>query len=314
MPPFLQQLGHAQNAGQGIVEFVSEAADHLSHRRQTFGLDDLALEFLLGGHVAHGNNHARGFALGIEERARHAEHGAGVAILMLDGVLAGSAQIFSGRDRLIKLGELGPTVVGVLHAFAEELFRTVAEQLANARAHEGVLALQIEDENEVREALQQMAAEFLLSAQLALHGAFLGDVDQRSLVAHELAVLDHAAGDVLAHGDTAVFSLEFDFARAGAAALASRAPQNRFRTGVDLERFRRHAQQLFLARIAQDGHQRGIHLQQLAYGRTDVDAFRRLSNSCVKRCSLSRCSVMLRASTLAPVTSSPLTMALTTQS
>jgi hypothetical protein len=87
-PAFLQQFGHAQNAGQRIIEFVGEAADHLSHGRETFALNDLLLQFLLHGHIADGNDHARRFAFGIEQRTRHAEHGAPVAVAVPGSVFA----------------------------------------------------------------------------------------------------------------------------------------------------------------------------------------------------------------------------------
>ena len=62
----LEQFGHAKNAGQRIVEFVSEAPNHLPHRCQALALNDLLFQLLFGGYIAYGDDHAGRLALGIK--------------------------------------------------------------------------------------------------------------------------------------------------------------------------------------------------------------------------------------------------------
>src|SRR5260370_4424402 len=85
---FLQQFRHAQNAGQGIIELVGEAADHLPHGRETFARNNLRFQLLLHRHIANANDHARWFAFGIQQWTRHAQHGAPTVITVPGAVFA----------------------------------------------------------------------------------------------------------------------------------------------------------------------------------------------------------------------------------
>src|SRR5204863_8284214 len=85
---FLQQFAHAQNTGQWIVEFVREPADHLSHRRQAFALNDLLFKLFLNRDVTDRDNDATQFAPGIEQWAGRGPHGTPASIPMACAVLA----------------------------------------------------------------------------------------------------------------------------------------------------------------------------------------------------------------------------------
>ncbi len=69
-----------------------------------------------------------------------------------------------GGNGTVKLRQIGWTAFSIVDALAEKLIGTVAEELANTRADEGVLPFQIEDEDKVGETLEKMAAEFFLTA------------------------------------------------------------------------------------------------------------------------------------------------------
>src|SRR5208283_3887662 len=142
----------------------------------------------------------------------------------------------------------------------------------NARAHEGELSIQIQHQDQIREALQQTAAEFLLAPQLPLHRALLGHIDQRALVTHDAAVFNDSRGSVLADGDAAIFLSQPHFARARAASLAPDPSQRWIWAGIDFQSFRRKIQHFFFAGVAQDRHERRVHFEQLAVGRAHVHA------------------------------------------
>ena len=56
----------------------------------------------------------------------------------------------------------------------------------DAGADEAVAFVQINDKDEVRETLQQVALKFFLLPQGLFHGAPLGDVHQRALITDNL--------------------------------------------------------------------------------------------------------------------------------
>src|SRR5207249_8595894 len=71
---------------------VGKAANHLSHSRQAFALDDLLLQFLFQGNVSHRDDHAIHFIVGIEQRACRCPHGAPASITMPRSILARSEE------------------------------------------------------------------------------------------------------------------------------------------------------------------------------------------------------------------------------
>src|ERR1700733_11881370 len=86
----LQKLTHAKNAGEGIVEFVRDSADHSAHCGQALALYHLLLQFSLGGDVADGNNHAAQLGIRVEELAGRGAHGAPASVAVPGAVLGGS--------------------------------------------------------------------------------------------------------------------------------------------------------------------------------------------------------------------------------
>src|ERR1039458_9113873 len=56
--------------------------------RLVLALNDLLLQFFLHRHIADGDDHARRLALGIQQRTRHAQHGAPTAVAVPGAVFA----------------------------------------------------------------------------------------------------------------------------------------------------------------------------------------------------------------------------------
>ena len=202
----LQQLGHPQNAGQRIVQFVSEASDHLSHRGQAFALNDLLLHFFFRSYIAHGNDDARRFAFRVEHGTRRPQHGAPAAVLVSRPVFRLRQRSLFVRDRAIERDQFWRIVFSVLNFLSHQYFRPVAEQIADARAYKRVGRFCVQHQDQVGKTLQQVAAEFFLTAQLPFHRAFFGDVHQRSLIAHNFSRVYRAGGGVHANRDAPVFS------------------------------------------------------------------------------------------------------------
>src|ERR1035441_7303397 len=107
------------------------------------------------------------------------------------------------------------------------MFRSVPEKFADARAHEGVLPLQIEHQNQIRKTFQQVPAELFLPLQLLFQRALLGDIYQRALVTDNPSGFYYAVRGIHAHRDSAIFSSQSKLASAGVSALASRVSQDR---------------------------------------------------------------------------------------
>src|SRR5208337_1666225 len=122
------------------------------------------------------------------------------------------------------------------------MVRSVSEEFADARAHERVLSLQIEHQNQIRKALEQMLPELFLAMQLLLESVLLCDIDQRSLVTDQTSCLQHPGRGIDAYGDAAIFSAQPNFSRASAATLATTASQRRLAAGINAELLRRQPQ------------------------------------------------------------------------
>ena len=63
----------------------------------------------------------------------------------------------------------------------------VTQNIADAGTDESVGAGRIDDQNEVREIIDEAAGELLLLVEAALHGAALSDVHERTLITDDLA-------------------------------------------------------------------------------------------------------------------------------
>src|ERR1700691_73997 len=122
------------------------------------------------------------------------------------------------------------------------MLRAVAEELADARAYECVLALQIEHQNQIWKTFQQSLPELFLPLHLPLQCALFGYVDQRALVTDQPSRFHHAARSIDADRDSAVFSSQPNLARTSAAALASAASEHRIRARINGQLLRRQVQ------------------------------------------------------------------------
>jgi len=85
-----EKFAGAKNSGEGIVEFVSDAGEHLSHGGEFFGLDELLFEPLHFGDVAARDDYAFNLAVYVEERTEVAAQPAPFALLVADAKFDGA--------------------------------------------------------------------------------------------------------------------------------------------------------------------------------------------------------------------------------
>ena len=271
-----EEFAGAENGGEGIVEFVGDAGEHLAHGGELFGLNELAFEALDLSDVAAGNDRAFDNALCVEERAEIAFEAAPFALLVADANFDGAKFQFAG-DKIVEKRDHGRAIVGV-RAFAEgetdDLGGFVAEDVFEAGADEGVAPLGIDDEDKVGEAVHQTASEFLLLVELLFHGAAFGEIHERALIA------DDAAGGVANGGSgveaidgLAVFAAERDFAAVGAGFAIDLAGERVALHVVDKNFRDFFGEQLFLGAIAEHIDERGIHFEDFVFRSDDVNAF-----------------------------------------
>ena len=157
---------------------------------------------------------------------------------------------------------------------ADDFGRLVAEDFLELGADEGVVALGVNDEDQVRETVDQAAGEFLLLVKLLFDGAALGDVHQRALITNDAAagVADGGSG-VEAIDGLAILAAEGDFAALGAGLAIDFASEGGA-LGFVNENFGDFlGEELFLGAVAEHVDERGIDLEDFVLGRDDVDAF-----------------------------------------
>ena len=87
-------------------------------------------------------------------------------------------------------------VLHVLDFLTDKFLWPITQQIANAGAGKAVALVQINHQDQVREALQQFLTELFLLPDPHLHGPLLGDVGERALVADDgsIGVPDGARG------------------------------------------------------------------------------------------------------------------------
>ena len=193
-----------------------------------------------------------------------------------DQVFDAALGAFSGKHGLEQRAHLLAVPGG--HALAQQradhLLGGKAQQFLRSRAHERVAAFAIQGHDQVGEAFHQAARKLLLAMQALLHGATLGDIDERSLVAADAAArIANQSGGVQASDRGAVAAAQSDFM------AADRAGQGEFALlgfpllGLDHEVRERMIEEVFAALVAEDPRERGIYAFEVPVGRRQVDAF-----------------------------------------
>ena len=148
------------------------------------------------------------------QRAGGGAEQAHFAVLALDEVFDAAVRAFSGKHGLEQRAHLLAVLGG--HALAQRranhFLGGEAKQFLRSRADEGVAALAIQGHDQVGKAFHQAARKFLLAVQALLHGAALGDIDERSLVApHAAAGIANQSGGVQASDRGAIAAAKSDF-------------------------------------------------------------------------------------------------------
>ena len=150
----------------------------------------------------------------------------------------------------------------------------VTENLAATRADKSVVGSGIHDENQIGEAVDEAAREFLFLVELALHLAASGNIHQGTLIAdHAAGGVANDAGRVEAVDGRAILAQQSDFA-ALRRRLALDFLDKRFSRGMVREDFRDAlGEQFFLGVVLQHADERGIDVEDGAVGKSDIDAF-----------------------------------------
>ena len=255
---------------------MGDAGEHLAHGGEFFGLDELLFEALDVGDVAAGNDDAIDLAGFVVERAEMAADAAPFAALVAHAHFERAERTLAGEHFREK--SLQRRAIFGVGAFAERapivFLGIVAENFFHARAGESVLALGIQDEDQVGEAVDQAAREFLLLIEAALHFAALGDVHERAVIAEDAAgSVAHDGGGVEADDRVAVFADERELAALkhglGVNFLAKKAALLRVGKNVG----EAAGEELFFRIVAEHANERGIGVENAIVGRDDVDAF-----------------------------------------
>src|SRR5262249_5003148 len=119
----------------------------------------------------------------------------------------------------------------------QQVLAGVPQQISYPRTDETELLLQIDDQNQVREALEQVSLELFLAPEGPLHLSPLGDVDQRALVANDRAgCVPDRTRSVQDRDQGSIFAPQRNLPCADATLIVGRASQHRTLLRVPVQR------------------------------------------------------------------------------
>ena len=272
-----QQFRDAQNGGQRIVQFVRDAGNHLAHGREALGLDELLLEPLLLGNVARRGDDAGDAPRLVMQRPRGGAEHPPRAVLVLRAVFDLALGEPLGNQIVKHFEHRGPVrrIRAASHSLPDQFLGTEAENFENLRADKGVPAFGIEGDDQVGETVHQAAGEFLFAVETALHFALLGDVHERSLVAHKFAGgIADGRGRVDRHHVMPVLPvLQGDFMGAQETQFAKLLLFFRAVFGLAVQGSDFAVEQVFLVFISQHLRERGVDLGNPVVSGGEIDAF-----------------------------------------
>src|SRR5207244_10360319 len=124
----------------------------------------------------------------------------------------------------------------IFDLLSQKIFRVVAEQVTNARADKAVSFIQVDDENQIGKAFEQISLELFLSAERSFHFPAFGDFHQRTLIADDLARgIADGAGGVLKNANASVCAAEDDFCRPLTSAISIGSTQKCRAAGIRIQ-------------------------------------------------------------------------------
>jgi hypothetical protein len=271
-----EKFAGAEDGGEGIVQFVGNAGEHLAHSGKFFGLNELLFEAFDFRDIAAGDDHALNLAVFIEQRTEVATETAPFALLVADADFDGSEILFALDEFVEDFQKRGALFdVGVLAKGQTDGFlRLETKALLNLGADKRIVPAGIDDKDQVREGVDETAGEFLLLIEALFDGATLGDVGKGALVANHLSggVADRG-GSVEADDGLAVFAAKGDFPALGGRLIVDLASKERALFFVDEDFCNFLREQLFFGRVAEHADESGIDLEDFVVGSDDVDAF-----------------------------------------
>src|SRR4051794_27638889 len=162
---------------------MGEPIDHLAHGSEALGLHELLLKLTAERYIANRCHHANDFAAAANQRARGSTQRTPIAVTMLRGELDVANLLHPGEDVAVKTCGFGK-VRTRSNNLADDFVRVPPQHIMHARAHERVAQILIDDEDRIRETLNETTIELLLLRELGFHVATGRDIDERALVSH----------------------------------------------------------------------------------------------------------------------------------
>ncbi len=192
------QFRDAQNGGQRIVQFMGHSGDHLPHRRKPLGLNQLLLQPLLLGNVAHRSDDPGGAPHFVMKWTRGSAKQLPGAIFMLGAIFDLAIRAVPGNqigNEFLHRREI--MRINVAAKFlADQILGLVTENIKDLRTYEGISRFGVKRDDQIGETIHQAARKFLFTMQATLHFTLLGDVHECALITHEFArrVADNGRG------------------------------------------------------------------------------------------------------------------------
>src|SRR5712691_5961401 len=255
---------------------MGDAGEHLTHGGKFLCLNQLLLQTLEVGDVTAGENRAVNLAALVAKRTEIETDAPPISQFVAYADFERCKCLLPRNDVLEKRFDgrqiLRMRAAAKFHAL--RFFEVVAENLFAARAHKSVAGGTIENQDEIRKAVDEAARKFLLLVEAAFHFTALGDVHERALISQDAAA-------VVANGRSGIQTND------GRSILADQgnftALNDRLAIDLFLEKYSLFPvdedfgdlplEQFFLGIVTQHPHQRGIHIHDGSVRGGDVNAF-----------------------------------------
>src|ERR1700691_4886551 len=168
----------------------------------------------------------------------------------------------AGNQVAIQREQFGRIILLFFDFLSQQVFWLVATQVVDPRTYEAVAPAQINHQDQVRKAFQKVALELFLTAQRFLHLPALSYIDERALIADDLAVcIPDCAGSIEKNPQPAVLTMQHDFPRAYASLVIRYPPEHWSLVGIGIQSSGIERKKFFLAFVSQNLHQGGVAVE-----------------------------------------------------
>src|SRR5208282_1471562 len=259
-----KQFANAEDGSERIIKLVGDTGEHLPHGGEFFSLDELLFEAFELGNVAARDDHAFDLAMFIEERTEVAAKAAPLALFVAYLDFDGSKAAASGKHVVQDSKQGGVFILmGALAKGYADGFRVfITEYFLDPGAGKGVALAGIHHEDQVREAVNEAAGEFLFLVKALFDGAALRDVNYGSLIADDTAGrIANDGGGVQAKEGLAILAAQCDFVALRRGLMMDFVSEGVTLLLVDEDVADVLAEEGFLGVVAQHADERGIDLE-----------------------------------------------------